>query len=83
MKLTLPDGYSYESMIQVKPRCIQHFKERNLKEAVSDTLKSMSEVDESMLFAGNDREVIKPARSLTSLVEEAQDLLNTAQEQGN
>jgi hypothetical protein len=40
----------------------------------------MSEIDECMLFAGNDRdEVIKPARSLASLVIEAQELLNTTQ----
>jgi hypothetical protein len=39
----------------------------------------MSEIDDCMLFAGNEREVIKPARSLASLVKEAQELLNTAQ----
>uniref|UniRef100_K4A1X2 Uncharacterized protein n=1 Tax=Setaria italica TaxID=4555 RepID=K4A1X2_SETIT len=71
------------AMIQAKPSCIQYFNEHNFKEALTETLGTMSEVDNCMLFAGNDREVIKPARSLASLVKEGQGLLKTAQEQGN
>nr|XP_034583643.1 uncharacterized protein LOC117846543 isoform X2 [Setaria viridis] len=71
------------AMIQAKPSCIQRFNEHNFKEALTETLGTMSEVDNCMLFAGNDGEVIKPARSLASLVKEAQELLKTAQEQGN
>ncbi|XP_004955373.3 uncharacterized protein LOC101756682 isoform X2 [Setaria italica] len=71
------------AMTQAKPSCIRYFKEHNFKEALTETLGTMSEVDNCMLFAGNDREVIKPARSLASLVKEAQELLKTAQEQGN
>lgn len=71
------------AMIQAKPSCIQYFNEHNFKEALTETLGTMSEVDNCMLFAGNDHEVIKPARSLASLVKEAQELLKTAQKQGN
>ncbi|RCV10124.1 hypothetical protein SETIT_2G087100v2 [Setaria italica] len=71
------------AMIQAKPSYIQYFNEHNFKEALTETLGTMSEVDNCMLFARNDREVIKPARSLASLVKEAQELLKTAQEQGN
>jgi hypothetical protein len=71
------------AMIQAKPSCIQYFNEHNFKEALTEALGSMSEVDNFLLFAGNDREVIKPARSLASLVKKAHELLNTAQEQGN
>jgi hypothetical protein len=66
------------AMIQAKPSCIAHFKEHNFKKELDEALETMSEIDECMLFAGNDRdEVIKPARSLASLVIEAQELLNT------
>jgi hypothetical protein len=52
--------------------------EHNFQEELDEALETMSEIDECMLFAGNDRdEVIKPARSLVSLVKEAQELLNT------
>jgi hypothetical protein len=70
------------AMIQVKPSCIAHFNDHNFKKELSEALETMLEVDDCMLFAGNDREVIKPARSLASLVKEARRLLNTAQEQG-
>ncbi|CAO1939354.1 unnamed protein product [Urochloa humidicola] len=66
------------TMVQVKPSCIQHFNEHNFKEAMTEVLETMSEVDDCMLFAGNDRELIKPVTSLASLVKEAQKLLNTA-----
>ncbi|CAL5034445.1 unnamed protein product [Urochloa decumbens] len=70
------------AMVQVKPSCIQHFNGHNLEEALTAALETMSEVDDCMLFVGNDREVIKPERSLASLVKETQQLLNPAQEQG-
>ena len=70
-------------MIEVKPSCIAHFNEHNFKGTLAEALETMSEVDDCMLFAGNECEVIKPARSLTSLVKEAHELLKTAQEQGN
>jgi hypothetical protein len=71
------------AMIHGKPSCIRYFNEHNFKEALTEAMGTMSEVDNFFLFAGNDREVIKPARSLASLVKKAQELLNTAQEQGN
>ncbi|XP_066393041.1 uncharacterized protein [Miscanthus floridulus] len=70
-------------MVEVKPSCIAHFNEHNFKGTLAEALETMSEVDDCMLFAGNECEVIKPARSLTSLVKEAHELLKTAQEQGN
>ncbi|CAL5091934.1 unnamed protein product [Urochloa decumbens] len=70
------------AMVQVKPSCINHFNGHNLRGTLADALKTMSEVDDCMLFVGNDREVIKPERSLASLVKEAQELLDKAQEQG-
>ena len=63
--------------------CIQRFNEHSFKESLTEALETMEETDGCMLFAGNDREVIKPARSLASLVREAQGHLGTAQEQGN
>ncbi|CAL5091936.1 unnamed protein product [Urochloa decumbens] len=67
------------AMVQVKPSCIQHFNEHNFKEALTEALETMSDVNDCMLFAGNDRELIKPlTSSLASLVKEAQKLLNTA-----
>ena len=65
-------------MIEVKPSCIAHFNEHNFKGTLAEALETMSEVDDCMLFAGNECEVIKPARSLTSLVKEAHELLKTA-----
>ncbi|RLN34957.1 uncharacterized protein C2845_PM03G18480 [Panicum miliaceum] len=69
------------AMIQDEPSCIQRFNEHSFKEALTEALETMVEVDGCVLFAGNDRrEVTKPARSLASLVKER---LETAQEQGN
>lgn len=69
------------AMIQAKPNCIQHFNEHKLKEALTEALDSMSEIDDCMLFAGNDREAIMPERSLASLVKEAREkLLETAED---
>nr|CAB3455535.1 unnamed protein product [Digitaria exilis] len=67
------------AMIQAKPSCIQLFDEQNFKEALTEALDTMSEIDSCMLFAGNgyDREGIKPARSLAPLVKEAQQLLQS------
>lgn len=65
------------AMIKAQPSCIQRFNEHNFEETLAETLETMSEVDDCLLFAGNDREVIKPARSLASLVKEAQELLKT------
>ncbi|KAF8783639.1 hypothetical protein HU200_000436 [Digitaria exilis] len=65
------------AMIQAKPDCIRHFNE-HFKEALSKAVTTMKEIDDCMLFAGNDREVIKPARSLASLVKEADKLLGTS-----
>ncbi|XP_072147828.1 uncharacterized protein [Setaria viridis] len=48
------------AMIQAKPSCIQRFNEHNFKEALTETLGTMSEVDNCMLFAGNDGEVAHP-----------------------
>ncbi|CAL5077790.1 unnamed protein product [Urochloa decumbens] len=71
------------AMVQVKPSCINHFNGHNLRGTLAEASKTMSEVDDCMLFVGNDREVIKPAeRSLASLVKEAEELLDKAQEQG-
>ncbi|RCV10125.1 hypothetical protein SETIT_2G087200v2 [Setaria italica] len=71
------------AVIKAQPSCIQRFNEHNFEETLAETLETMSEVDDCLLFAGNDREVIKTARSLASLVKEEQELLKTAQEQGN
>jgi hypothetical protein len=71
------------AMMRSKPSCIQHFSEHNFKEALTGVLRTMSEVDNCMLFAVNDREVVKPVRSLASLVKEARELLHAPQEQGN
>jgi len=71
------------AMVEDEPSCIQRFNEHSFKESLTEALETMEETDGCMLFAGNDREVIKPARSLASLVREAQGHLGTAQEQGN
>lgn len=68
------------AMVQVEPGCIAHFNGHDFKGTLTEALETMSEIDDCMLFAGNEREVIKPARSLASLVKEAQELLNTAHE---
>ncbi|CAL5091938.1 unnamed protein product [Urochloa decumbens] len=66
------------AIIRVKPSCIQRFNEHNLEGTLAEALETMSEVDDCMLFtAGNDRELVKPARSLASLVKEARELLET------
>ncbi|XBH88590.1 hypothetical protein VPH35_075859 [Triticum aestivum] len=67
------------AVVQLKPSCTREFNEHNFKEALSKALAIMSGIDNCMIFAGNDREV--PAKSLASLVKEAQELL--AQEQGD
>jgi len=66
------------AMTKVKHSCMEQFNEHNFTEALAEVLETMSEVDDCMLFARNDREVIKPARSLSCLVKEAQQLLQTA-----
>ncbi|XP_037427106.1 uncharacterized protein LOC119292360 [Triticum dicoccoides] len=66
------------AMVQLKPSCIREFNERNFKETLSKALETMSDVDNCMMFAGDDREVL--FRSLASLVKEAHKLL--AQELG-
>jgi hypothetical protein len=66
------------AMNKVKHSCMEQFNEHNFTEALAEVLETMSEVDDCMLFARNDREVIKPARSLSCLVKEAQQLLQTA-----
>ena len=71
------------AMVEDEPSCIQRFNEHSFKESLTEALETMEETDGCMLFAGNDREVIKPARSLASLVREAQGHLTTAQEQSN
>lgn len=71
-------------MIHDEPGCTKRFNEHSFKESLTEALETMWEVDGCVLFAGNDRrEVIKPARSLASLVTEAQERLETAQDQGN
>uniref|UniRef100_K4A232 Uncharacterized protein n=1 Tax=Setaria italica TaxID=4555 RepID=K4A232_SETIT len=55
------------AVIKAQPSCIQRFNEHNFEETLAETLETMSEVDDCLLFAGNDREVIKTARSLASL----------------
>ncbi|XP_044377344.1 uncharacterized protein [Triticum aestivum] len=67
------------AVVQLTPSCTREFNRHNFKEALSKALATMSDVDNCMIFAGNDREV--PVRSLASLVEEAQELF--AQEQGD
>ncbi|RLM85287.1 uncharacterized protein C2845_PM04G00040 [Panicum miliaceum] len=73
------------AMIQDEPSCIKRFSEHRFKESLTEALETMGEVDGCVLFAGNDRREVmnKPARSLASLVKEAQERLETAQEQGN
>lgn len=68
------------AMIQAKSSCIQHFNdnEHKFKEELSKASETTSEIDDCMLFSGNHREVIKPARSLASLVKEAHQSLGTA-----
>ncbi|XP_008651949.1 uncharacterized protein [Zea mays] len=67
------------AMVQVEPGCIAHFNGLDFMSSLTEALETMSEIDDCMLFAGNEHEVTKPARSLASLVKEAQGLLNTAQ----
>jgi uncharacterized linocin/CFP29 family protein len=65
------------AMTKIKHSCIEQFNEHNFTEALTKALETISEVDDCMLFTGNDCEVIKPARSLSCHVKEAQELLQT------
>ncbi|KAM3262905.1 hypothetical protein ACQJBY_053195 [Aegilops geniculata] len=67
------------AVVQLKPSCTREFNGHKFKEALSKALVTMSDVDNCMIFAGNDRQV--RVRSLATLVKEAQELL--AQEQGD
>jgi hypothetical protein len=68
------------ALIQAQPSCVQRFNEHNFEETLAEASQTMSELDDCMLFAGDGGrdEVIKPVRSLASLVKEAQELLKTA-----
>ena len=43
------------TLIKVKPTYIQHFNEHNFRAALTGALETVSEVDDCMLFARNNR----------------------------
>lgn len=60
----------------LKPSCIKDFNEHHhFEEVLSEALNTMSDLDNCMLFDGDDREISKPAMSLPSLVKKAQTAL--------
>lgn len=61
------------SVVHLKPSCTTEFNRNNFHKVLSKALESMSGVDECMLMSGNHGEM--PARSLASLVKEAQNEL--------
>uniref|UniRef100_A0A0E0L027 Uncharacterized protein n=1 Tax=Oryza punctata TaxID=4537 RepID=A0A0E0L027_ORYPU len=71
------------AIINLKPSCLKDFNENNFDDVLSTAFKNMSDIENCMLFAVRDRQITKPARTLSSLVKEAQGLLHNAQETGN
>lgn len=63
------------TMIRHKPSCIKDFEEHNFRESLSKALKRVSDLDNCMLFSRNNRIVARRFRSVSSLVKEAQKLL--------
>ncbi|EEE68531.1 hypothetical protein OsJ_26975 [Oryza sativa Japonica Group] len=65
--------------IQHKPSCAKDFNEHDRNHVLTKASENLLELDKCMFFAGNDHEAIKPARSLSSLVKEAQERFKEAQ----
>uniref|UniRef100_A0A0E0DNM8 Uncharacterized protein n=1 Tax=Oryza meridionalis TaxID=40149 RepID=A0A0E0DNM8_9ORYZ len=68
------------AIIHLKPSCIKDFNGNHFDAVLSTALKNMSDIDNCMLFAVQDCQITKPARTLSSLVKEAQGLLQNAQD---
>lgn len=71
------------AIIHLKPSSLKGFNESNFNDVVSTAFKNMSDIENCMLFAVKDRQITKPAKTLSSLVKETQGLLHNAQETGN
>lgn len=73
------------SMVQLKPMCIKDFTEHNFKDVLSESLKILSDLDNClMLFDVDDHhQVTKTDKLLVSLVKQAQELFDKAQEPCN
>ncbi|EEC78821.1 hypothetical protein OsI_19108 [Oryza sativa Indica Group] len=71
------------AIIHLKPSSLKDFNESNFNDVVSTAFKNMSDIENCMLFAVKDRQITKPAKTLSSLVKETQGLLHNAQETGN
>uniref|UniRef100_J3M566 Uncharacterized protein n=1 Tax=Oryza brachyantha TaxID=4533 RepID=J3M566_ORYBR len=69
--------------IHLKPSCLKDFNENNFDNVLSMALGSMSDIDNCMLFAVKDDEITKTTRTLSSLIKEAQVLLQKQEETGN
>ncbi|XP_052164206.1 uncharacterized protein LOC127781307 [Oryza glaberrima] len=65
--------------IQHKLSCAKDFNEHDRNHVLTKASENLLELDKCMFFAGNDHEAIKPARSLSSLVKEAQERFKEAQ----
>lgn len=57
---------------KLKPSCVMEFNRHSFEKVLSEAAKTLSDLDNCMLFAGDDREVTKPVKSLPALVKEAQ-----------
>ena len=71
------------AIIHLKPSSLKDFNESNFNDVVSTAFKNMSDIENCMLFAVQDCQITKPAKTLSSLVKETQGLLHNAQETGN
>jgi len=73
------------SMVQLKPMCSKDFTDHNFKDALSESLKILSDLDNCLVFFDVDdhHQVTKTDKPLVSLVKQAQELFDRAQEPGN
>ncbi|CAM0148818.1 unnamed protein product [Urochloa decumbens] len=71
------------SMLELQPSCIIVFMEHNFKHVLSGSLKSLSNLDTCMLFDAEYHQVTRTDKPLASLVKQAQERFDRAQELGN
>ncbi|RLN29719.1 uncharacterized protein C2845_PM05G00980 [Panicum miliaceum] len=71
------------SMVQLRPSCTQVFIEQNFKHLLSESSKSLSNLDNCMLFDADYHQVTKTDMPLASLVKQAQECFDKAQELGD
>ncbi|CAN6343996.1 unnamed protein product [Urochloa humidicola] len=71
------------SMVELQPSCIKLFMEHNFKHVLSGSLKSLSNLDNCMLFDAEYHQVTKTDKPLSSLVKQAQERFDRAQVLGN